>query len=74
MGPDLAGGERMDAAGRVPVEYDDLASEKKLREQAADVARNLERVAKDRNALASQRTEMDAARLAMEQDYGKSRT
>jgi murein DD-endopeptidase MepM/ murein hydrolase activator NlpD len=47
---------------------DDLADEKKLREQAADVSRNLERVAKDRESLASQRTAMDSARLAMEDE------
>jgi septal ring factor EnvC (AmiA/AmiB activator) len=47
---------------------DDLAAEKKLREQAADVAKNLDRVARDRKALASQRTEMDAARLAMQDE------
>lgn len=43
----------------------DLGDEKHLREHAADVARNLERVAKDRSNLGSQRTAMDAARLAV---------
>ena len=43
----------------------DLAQETHARARAADLARDLERVARDRLALASQRTSMDAARLAM---------
>jgi murein hydrolase activator len=47
---------------------DDLATEATLRERGAELARNLERVARDRVALASQRTAMDAARLAMQDE------
>lgn len=46
----------------------DVQDEAHLRSRAADLARELERVARDRVALASQRTEMDAARLAMEDE------
>jgi len=46
----------------------DIQDEAHLRSRAADLARELERVARDRVALASQRTEMDAARLAMEDE------
>jgi septal ring factor EnvC (AmiA/AmiB activator) len=46
----------------------DVAAEKRLRGRSADLARALERVARDRVALASQRTSMDAARLAMEDE------
>ncbi|HEX8792967.1 MAG TPA: peptidoglycan DD-metalloendopeptidase family protein [Polyangiaceae bacterium] len=46
----------------------DVSDEAHLRTRAADLARELERVARDRVALASQRTEMDAARLAMEDE------
>lgn len=46
----------------------DLASEKKLRERGVLLARGLERIARDRVALASQRTAMDAARLAVEDE------
>lgn len=46
----------------------DVTDEAHLRSRAADLARELERVARDRVALASQRTEMDAARLAMEDE------
>jgi murein DD-endopeptidase MepM/ murein hydrolase activator NlpD len=46
----------------------DVQDEAHLRSRAADLARELERVARDRMALASQRTEMDAARLAMEDE------
>lgn len=43
----------------------DLENEKKLRQRGADLSRSLERVARDRVALASQRSAMDAARMAM---------
>ncbi len=43
----------------------DLGEEKRLRMRGGDLARNLERVARDRVSLASQRNAMDAARLAM---------
>jgi murein hydrolase activator len=43
----------------------DIDSERKLREHGGDLARGLERLARDRGAMASQRTAMDAARLAM---------
>jgi septal ring factor EnvC (AmiA/AmiB activator) len=46
----------------------DLREEQKLRGHGADVARSLERVARDRESLSSQRTAMDAARLAMEEE------
>lgn len=46
----------------------DLQDEAHLRSRAADLAHELERAARDRVALASQRTEMDAARLAMEDE------
>jgi murein DD-endopeptidase MepM/ murein hydrolase activator NlpD len=46
----------------------DVQDETHLRSRAADLAHELERVARDRVALASQRTEMDAARLAMEDE------
>lgn len=46
----------------------DVEDETHLRGRAADLARDLERVARDRVALASQRTSMDAARLAMEDE------
>jgi murein hydrolase activator len=46
----------------------DVEDEAHLRSRAAELARELERVARDRVALASQRTEMDAARLAMEDE------
>jgi murein DD-endopeptidase MepM/ murein hydrolase activator NlpD len=47
---------------------DDLVAETALRERGAELGRNLERVARDRIALASQRTAMDAARLAMQDE------
>jgi murein hydrolase activator len=47
---------------------EDLATETALREHGAELARNLERVARDRVALASQRTAMDAARLAVQDE------
>jgi len=47
---------------------EDLAGEATLRERGAELSRNLERVARDRVALASQRTAMDAARLAMQDE------
>lgn len=43
----------------------DLDAERGLRQRGADLSRSLERVARDRIALASQRTAMDAARMAM---------
>lgn len=43
----------------------DLAEEKRLRGRGGELARNLERVARDRVSLASQRSAMDAARMAM---------
>jgi murein DD-endopeptidase MepM/ murein hydrolase activator NlpD len=52
---------------------EDLAEEAMLREHGTELAKNLERVARDRVALASQRTAMDAARLAM-QDEDRRRT
>jgi len=42
----------------------DLEAERHLRGHGADVARSLERVARDRESLASQRNAMDAARFA----------
>jgi murein DD-endopeptidase MepM/ murein hydrolase activator NlpD len=47
----------------------EVGMEKKLRERGGDLSRGLERVARDRVALASQRNAMDAARLAMEDEY-----
>jgi len=46
----------------------DVAAEKKLREHGGDLARSLERVARDRVALAGQRTAVDAARLTAEDE------
>lgn len=46
----------------------DLATEKKLRASGGDLSRALERVARDRVALGSQRSAMDAARLAVEDE------
>jgi murein DD-endopeptidase MepM/ murein hydrolase activator NlpD len=46
----------------------ELGAERALREHGADLARDLERVAKDRVALGSQRSAMDAARLAMQDE------
>ena len=46
----------------------DLENEQKLRAHGADVAHSLERVARDRESLSSQRTAMDAARIAMEDE------
>jgi murein DD-endopeptidase MepM/ murein hydrolase activator NlpD len=46
----------------------DLENEKQLRDHAVDLSHALERVARDRIALASQRTAMDAARIAMEDE------
>ncbi len=43
----------------------DLAEEKRLRGQGGELARGLERVARDRVSLASQRSAMDAARMAV---------
>jgi murein DD-endopeptidase MepM/ murein hydrolase activator NlpD len=46
----------------------ELGSEKKLRERGVALSHALERIARDRVALASQRTAMDAARLAVEDE------
>jgi murein DD-endopeptidase MepM/ murein hydrolase activator NlpD len=46
----------------------ELGSERALREHGADLARELERVAKDRVAMGSQRSAMDAARMAMQDE------
>jgi septal ring factor EnvC (AmiA/AmiB activator) len=46
----------------------EVANETKLRERGGDLSRTLERVARDRIALGSQRTAMDAARIAMEDE------
>jgi septal ring factor EnvC (AmiA/AmiB activator) len=43
----------------------EVETERRLRERGGELARGLERIAKDRVALANQRTAMDAARLAM---------
>lgn len=43
----------------------DVEAERKLREHGGDLARSLERLARDRAALATQRSAMDSARLAM---------
>jgi murein DD-endopeptidase MepM/ murein hydrolase activator NlpD len=51
----------------------ELGAERALREHGTDLARELERVARDRVALSSQRTAMDAARMAM-QDEERRRT
>jgi septal ring factor EnvC (AmiA/AmiB activator) len=46
----------------------DLVAERSLQEHGADLSRDLERVARDRVALASQRSAMDAARMAMQDE------
>lgn len=46
----------------------DLEDEARLSGRAADLARDLERVARDRISYATQRTAMDAARLAMQDE------
>jgi murein DD-endopeptidase MepM/ murein hydrolase activator NlpD len=46
----------------------DVDEESRLRTRAAEIAGELERVARDRVALASQRTAMDAARIAMDDE------
>jgi murein DD-endopeptidase MepM/ murein hydrolase activator NlpD len=46
----------------------DVTGERQLREHAVELSGALERVARDRFALASQRTAMDAARLAMDDE------
>jgi septal ring factor EnvC (AmiA/AmiB activator) len=46
----------------------DLGSEKKLRSHGGDLSRNLERLARDRVALSSQRSALDAARAAADDD------
>ncbi|MBX3230391.1 MAG: peptidoglycan DD-metalloendopeptidase family protein [Labilithrix sp.] len=46
----------------------ELTGEKKLRERGVSLSRGLERIARDRVALSSQRTAMDAARLAIEDE------
>jgi murein hydrolase activator len=47
---------------------DDLAEEARLKVHGQDLTKNLEHVARDREALASQRTSMDAVRMAMEDE------
>jgi murein DD-endopeptidase MepM/ murein hydrolase activator NlpD len=51
----------------------ELGAERALREHGADLAHELERVARDRVAMGSQRSAMDAARIAM-QDEDRRRT
>jgi septal ring factor EnvC (AmiA/AmiB activator) len=46
----------------------DVAEEARLRARGVELARELERVARDRVSLASQRTAMDAARIAMDDE------
>lgn len=46
----------------------DLEVEKKLRSHGGDLSRNLERLARDRVALGSQRSALDAARAAADDD------
>jgi murein hydrolase activator len=46
----------------------DVREETRLRSRGGELARDLERVARDRVALASQRTAMDAAHLAMDDE------
>jgi murein DD-endopeptidase MepM/ murein hydrolase activator NlpD len=46
----------------------DVEEDERLRLRATEIAGELERVARDRVALASQRTAMDAARLAMDDE------
>jgi murein DD-endopeptidase MepM/ murein hydrolase activator NlpD len=48
--------------------YADLAEEKRLRSKGGNLSRTLERIARDRVALNSQRTAMDAARVAVEDE------
>jgi murein hydrolase activator len=50
----------------------DVQTEKALRERGGDLARSLERLARDRVALAGQRTAVDAARLSAEDDMRRS--
>jgi septal ring factor EnvC (AmiA/AmiB activator) len=46
----------------------DVTAEKKLRARAVELSASLERVTRDRVALGGQRTAMDAARIAMEDE------
>ncbi|HEY1692038.1 MAG TPA: peptidoglycan DD-metalloendopeptidase family protein [Polyangiaceae bacterium] len=46
----------------------DVEEEARLRTRGGELARELERVARDRVSLASQRTAMDAARIAMDDE------
>jgi murein DD-endopeptidase MepM/ murein hydrolase activator NlpD len=46
----------------------DVDEERRVRARGADVAHSLERVARDRESLASQRNAMDSARIAMEDE------
>lgn len=46
----------------------ELAGEQKLRQRGGELSRNLERIARDRVALAGQRTAMDQQRAAFEED------
>ena len=50
----------------------DIELERHVRERGAELARALERVARDRISLASQRTAMDAARMAMEDEQRRT--
>jgi murein DD-endopeptidase MepM/ murein hydrolase activator NlpD len=50
----------------------DVGNDARERARAGELARGLERVARDRVALASQRTAMDAARLAMEDEQRRT--
>lgn len=54
---------RVERARRLLV--NDLGAERRLREHGAELARSLERIARDRVALGSQRSALDAARLAL---------
>ncbi|MBS2018636.1 MAG: peptidoglycan DD-metalloendopeptidase family protein [Deltaproteobacteria bacterium] len=50
----------------------DLEAEKKLRARGGELSRTLERIARDRVAYGSQRSSMDAARLAVEDEARRS--
>ncbi len=51
----------------------DLTEEKRLLARGAELARSLERIGRDRESLASQRTAMDAAHLALEDEVRRQR-
>ena len=46
----------------------DMEAERKLRMRAAELAQNLERASRDRFAMANQRSAMDTARMALEEE------